>query len=283
MKTRPLTAKRVRGIARTAFTTSRLLEFCTVEELTKLIGCTPEAWPVVFVKEGVDNALDACEEGDIAPEITIAVSTTKRTISISDNGPGIAGDSIAKLLDFTKKTSSREAYVGPTRGAQGNALQALLAMPFALDGSRGETTIQSRGIDHRITFTIDTVRREPKIEVAEQPGFVHSGTCLTARWPKDASVLTGAKERIVQIARDFPWLNPHASFTLKWDNKTLVTAPATDPAWHKWRPHDPVPAHWHDGESFNRLIAAYVADDEDHVVRRRIWRLRPLRYAEDGA
>jgi len=33
----------------------------------------------------------------------------------------------------TVRVSSREAYVSPTRGAQGNALQTLLVMGFALD------------------------------------------------------------------------------------------------------------------------------------------------------
>ena len=51
---------------------------------------------------------------------------------------------------------------------------------------------------------------------------------------------------------------------LKWDGKSLVDAPATDPQWCKWRPNDPAPAAWYDDESFNRLIAAYVANDQDH-------------------
>ena len=35
------------------------------------------------------------------------------------------------------RVSSREAYVSPTRGAQGNALKTIVAMPFVLDGERG--------------------------------------------------------------------------------------------------------------------------------------------------
>jgi hypothetical protein len=36
-------------------------------------------------------------------------------------------------------------------------------MPFALDGESGETTIEGRGIVHRITFSIDPIRQEPRI------------------------------------------------------------------------------------------------------------------------
>ena len=87
------------AIVRTPFTTSRLLEFCTVPELTKLVGFEPVYWPVVVVKEISDNALDACEEAGIAPEIIIAISTKTGTISITDNGPGIPPDTVYKPLD----------------------------------------------------------------------------------------------------------------------------------------------------------------------------------------
>ncbi len=252
-------------MTRTAFTTSRLLEFTSVEELTKLVGVSTELWPAVFAKEGIDNAADACEDAEIAPQIDIAVSTSKNTISIDDNGPGIAADVMAQLLDYTKKTSSREAYVGPTRGQQGNALQTMLAMPFALDGSRGETTIRSQGITHRIIFTIDPVRREPKIEHDQQRSLVQNGTRLTTHWPNSASEqLAATRGRIVQIAVGFAWLNPHASITLKWDNEVAFKAKATNPGWRKWAPHDPPAAHWCDAENFRRLIAARIAYDEDH-------------------
>jgi len=101
---------------RQAFTTSRLLEFCTVTELTNLVGFEPDWWPVVAVKELIDNALDACEEAEITPEIIITVS--KAAITVADNGPGIAAETVTSLLDYQTKTSSREAYVGPTRGAR---------------------------------------------------------------------------------------------------------------------------------------------------------------------
>ena len=39
------------AITRTAFTTSRLLEFCSVAELTKLASFEPAEWPSVVVKE----------------------------------------------------------------------------------------------------------------------------------------------------------------------------------------------------------------------------------------
>ena len=61
----------------------------------------------------------------------------------------------AGILDFAVRVSSREAYASPTRGAQGNALKTIVAMPFALDGTKGETLIESQGTAHRISFGVD--------------------------------------------------------------------------------------------------------------------------------
>ena len=44
------------------------------------------------VKEGVDNALDACEEARILPEINVEIiqlSETRFRVIMEDNGPGI--------------------------------------------------------------------------------------------------------------------------------------------------------------------------------------------------
>lgn len=251
------------SLTRTPFTTSRLLEFCSIPELTKLVGSGPRDWPLVAVKELVDNGLDACEEAGIAPEISIVISTERSTITITDNGPGIAPETVKSLLDYRVKTSAREAYAAPTRGAQGNALQALLAMPFALDGKQGETDIVARGVAHHISFGIDPVRREPKIDQEQRRSLVQLGTKVTLNWPLSASSkLASVRDEIVQVITAFGWLNPHATFALTWNGKHLLQA--TDPSWRKWQPSDPAPAAWYDTESFSRLIAACVAHDQDH-------------------
>src|SRR5208282_5596043 len=118
-------------------------------------GHPVEQWPLVVLKELIDNSLDACEEADIAPVIHAAVNAVTGVITISDNGPGISPETVKRLLDYNVRVSSREAYVSPTRGAQGNALKTLIAMAFALDGDRGRIIIDSRGVAHKIEFTVD--------------------------------------------------------------------------------------------------------------------------------
>ena len=91
-------------LERVAFKTSRLAEFCGQRELTAQTGHAVEDWPLVILKELVDNALDAAEEAQIAPEIDIQVSTERGEITIADNGPGIPAETIRDILDYSHPT-----------------------------------------------------------------------------------------------------------------------------------------------------------------------------------
>jgi hypothetical protein len=132
------------ALERTMFRTSRLLEFCSRKELVAQTGHEPDAWPLVVLKELVDNALDACEEAGVPPEIGVQVEPG--AITVVDNGPGMPPETVTDILDFSSRVSSREAYVAPDRGAQGNALKTILAMPFVLDGEAGHVEICAHGL-----------------------------------------------------------------------------------------------------------------------------------------
>jgi DNA topoisomerase VI subunit B len=260
---------------RVAFRTSRLLDFVGRRELTAQIGHGVEHWPLVVLKELVDNALDDAEEAGRPPEIAINVTTAPGSISIADNGSGLAAETIADILDYSVRVSSREAYVSPTRGAQGNALKTILAMPFALDGDAGSTVIEARGIAHRITFAVDHIRQEPKITrtnlIRRPTSFVQNGTRITLLWPDSAcSILQQAKPRFLQIAEDYAWLNPHLTLAVDWDGERLIDIAASDPGWQKWLPSEPTSAHWYDVERLTRYMAAHVARDADRGYRRTV-------------
>ena len=165
-------------LERVAFKTDRLGEFVGRRELTAQIGHPPKEWPLVLLKEAVDNALDACEEALGPPEIHIDVSTDSGSITVTDNGPGIAPQTIHDILDYTARVSSREAYVSPARGAQGNALKTVLAMPYDPDGNSGTSVIESRGVRHEITFCVDQLRQRPVIDHQQTHGLLQKGTRL---------------------------------------------------------------------------------------------------------
>jgi hypothetical protein len=60
-------------LTRVAFTVSRLMEFCAKRELQNQTGHSTHDWSLVVLKELFDNALDACEEAEVAPVIEVAV------------------------------------------------------------------------------------------------------------------------------------------------------------------------------------------------------------------
>ena len=215
------------------------------------------------MKELVDDALDACEEAGVAPVVSVAVADGK--IVVTDKGPGIPEKTVEALLDFSVRVSSREAYISPTRGAQGNALKTVIAMPFALDGRKGRTRIEAHGIAHDIQMSVDLVRQEPRFTHTCAASSVTTGTRVTVLWPNQAcSKLASARDGFLQMARAFTYLNPHLSLVLSWDGTELMNVSAPDPGWSKWLPSDPIPAHWYAPDQFERLIAAYIGHDETH-------------------
>ncbi len=249
-------------ISRETFKTSRLMDFFSVKELTAQIGHGPQDWPLVVIKELMDNAIDACEDQAIPPVIHVEIDDSG--IVVTDNGPGIAPDTVVGILDYSIRVSSREAYVAPCRGAQGNAAKTLIAMPYVLDGDRGEVEIEALDIHHTITCRVDRLRQIPAIDHVQEPGFVKNGTRFAMHWPESASsLLREQTARILQMLEGFAVLNPHLTLS----GAVFVEAlhfEASAPDWPKWKPREPSSAHWYSVDTLARLIAACVAHDEDH-------------------
>jgi len=248
-------------LERTTFRTSRLLDFCSEKELVAQTGHQSHEWPLVVFKELVDNALDACEEAGTAPEISITVD--EAGIAVADNGPGMPYETIEGVLDFAVRTSSREAYAAPDRGAQGNALKTIVAMPLVLAGDRGRVEIQSHGQKHVIELAVDPIDQKPIIDVASVASDVRNGTIVTVCWPSVCTdILNAAGHRFLQLVRDYVFLNPHLNLSFNGFGVEAETRTG-DPDWCKWRPCDPTSVHWYDVARFERLLAAYISHDRD--------------------
>src|SRR5215212_11431985 len=134
-----------RKLERTTFETSRAAEYFDARQLSTLTGVAQDEFASVVLKELIDNALDACETHEVAPEVVVEVPAeqahytngTSRddgliNIAITDNGTGIPPETVRKVLNFDTRTSDKAAYRSPTRGAQGNALKTVIGIPYAL-------------------------------------------------------------------------------------------------------------------------------------------------------
>jgi DNA topoisomerase VI subunit B len=246
------------SLERKAFATSRLADFTSIPELQKQTGHAVGDWPLVVLKELLDNAVDAAEKAGTAPVVDVSISAG--SITVIDNGPGIKPEIVAKMLDFNVLVSDKSAYVSPTRGAQGNALKTIIAMPFALDGKKGSTIIDSCGVRHSIVFEVDPIRMDPKIRREPESGSVRNGTLVQVGWPSSPrSELDSENDNFLLFADNYAILNPHLTLRLMGRQYSVI-----DPGFRKWTSSDQIPASWYSLERFERLIASHIANDEDH-------------------
>jgi hypothetical protein len=267
-------------LTRVAFRVSRLTEFCSIKELQNQTAHQVCDWPLVVLKELIDNALDGTEEIETAPVLEVTVRDDE--ITIQDNGAGIPAETIRSIQDFSVRVSTREAYVSPSRGAQGNALKTIIAMAYVLDRERrdgnnnevasGTTIIETRGVAHRIEFQVDHVTNEPKITYTSTDSPVHVGTRIKIKWPGDlphyGSLINRTRDAIKALVEGYVWFNPHLTIRGTWNGEEFIKVQATNQKWAKWGPRNPTSPHWYNDSRLQRYMSAHVARDRESGLDR---------------
>src|SRR5687767_5123468 len=156
---------------------ARQREISVSEFFTKnrhLLGFdNPRKALLTCVKEAVDNALDACEEAGILPDVVVKLDNvsnvpvsqaTRFRITITDNGPGIVRQQIppifAKLLYGSKFHRLRMS-----RGQQGIGISAAGMYAQLTTGKPVQITSRTspRAPAHYFEVQIDTKKNEPRI------------------------------------------------------------------------------------------------------------------------
>jgi DNA topoisomerase-6 subunit B len=118
-------------------------------------------------KEAVDNSLDACEEAGILPEITVVIeelAEDRFRLSITDNGPGIVRNQVAKV--FGKLLYGSKFHVlRQSRGQQGIGISAAGMYAQLTTGQPVKITSRTGKSKppHFFEIQIDTTRNEPKV------------------------------------------------------------------------------------------------------------------------
>jgi DNA topoisomerase VI subunit B len=149
-------------------------EISVAEFFTKnrhLLGFdNPRRALLTTIKEGVDNALDACEEGGILPEVKVRIAPCKEDdrfhVTIEDNGPGILKKQIPKI--FAKLLyGSKFHRLKMSRGQQGIGISAAgmygqltTGKPIVITSK----TSRNRPA-HYYELEIDTQKNNPRIIV----------------------------------------------------------------------------------------------------------------------
>ncbi len=121
---------------------------------------------VTAVKEAVDNALDACEESEIAPDIYVEITEAGDyyRLVIEDNGPGITKEQLPKVfgkLLYGSRFHAREQ----SRGQQGIGISAAVLYAQLTSGKPAKIVSRTEGsVDAQyFELVIDTDDNEPEI------------------------------------------------------------------------------------------------------------------------
>ena len=119
------------------------------------------------IKEGVDNALDACEEANILPNIKVEIKQTspeRFKVILEDNGPGIIKEQIPKIFGRLLY-GSKFHKLSQTRGQQGIGISAAVLYGQLTTGKPALITsrIGKNKPAHFYELHFDTTKNEPEI------------------------------------------------------------------------------------------------------------------------
>lgn len=124
---------------------------------------SPTKAVLTTLKEAVDNALDACEEAGILPEITVMVkkvgpgstrSSDLVEIIVEDNGPGIEADDLAKVFG-EYLASSKFGRGRCTRGQQGIGISAATTWAQLTNASGAKVTSKTARMRKAVRGIVD--------------------------------------------------------------------------------------------------------------------------------
>ncbi|MBI4147328.1 DNA topoisomerase VI subunit B [Candidatus Woesearchaeota archaeon] len=166
------------------------------------------------VKEAVDNALDACEEARILPEITvelIALSETRFRMIVEDNGPGIVKKQIPNI--FARLLyGSKFHKLAATRGQQGIGISATVLYGQLTTG-KPATVISKTASNAKaqmMKLKIDTQTNLPQIleeREVDWDGKEH-GTKIEV--DLDGSYMKG-RQSVDEYLKETAIVNPHCT------------------------------------------------------------------------
>ncbi|MEK7347267.1 MAG: DNA topoisomerase VI subunit B, partial [Candidatus Eisenbacteria bacterium] len=167
------------------------------------------------VKEAVDNALDACEEAGILPDLLIEIqeiNETRYRVAVQDNGPGIVKAQVPRIFGQLLY-GSKFHRLRQSRGQQGIGISAA-AMYGQLTTGRAIAVVSKPGVGkpaHRFEIQIDTRRNAPVVVADHEVQWIPAhGTRveleIEATYKKGRHSVDGYVEQTA-IA------NPHAQIT----------------------------------------------------------------------
>ena len=166
------------------------------------------------VKEAVDNALDACEEARILPEVTvelISLSETRFRMIVEDNGPGIVKKQIPNI--FARLLyGSKFHKLAATRGQQGIGISATVLYGQLTTG-KPATILSKTGPDKKaitMKLKIDTQTNLPQIMEEGETDWEGKEHGTKIEVDLDGSYMKG-RQSVDEYLKETAIVNPHCT------------------------------------------------------------------------
>lgn len=177
------------------------------------------------VKEAVDNALDACEEAQVLPDIRVEISKEgpdRVKVAVEDNGPGILRREIpnvfGRLLYGSRFHANRQS-----RGQQGIGISAavLYAGLTTARPARIVSKVEEEEAAHVLELILDTQKNLPRVvsddlELWDRPHGTRIELLLKAKYQR-------GRQSPFEYLKGTAIVNPHARFVLIEPDGTRVT------------------------------------------------------------
>lgn len=166
------------------------------------------------IKEAVDNALDACEEARILPEIQvelIELSETRFRIIVEDNGPGIIKKQIPKI--FAKLLyGSKFHKLSATRGQQGIGISAAVLYGQLTTGKPALITSKTGAgqLANQVKLKIDTQTNNPIISDETEVEWEEKEHGTRIEIDMEAAYLKG-RQSVDEYLKETAVVNPHCT------------------------------------------------------------------------
>jgi DNA topoisomerase-6 subunit B len=172
---------------------------------------------VTSVKEGVDNALDACEESGILPDIYVEIRNHEdgeNKLIIEDNGPGIVKKQIPHIFGRLLY-GSRFHAIQQSRGQQGIGISAVVLYGQLTTGKHAKV-ISKIQEDRPATVTelaIDTNKNRSEVINRDimhwdKPSGTRFEVSIVADYKR-------GKRFVFEYLQSVSIVNPHAQITFK--------------------------------------------------------------------
>ncbi|QYZ79890.1 DNA topoisomerase VI subunit B [Methanofollis formosanus] len=224
---------------------------------------SPTRGIITTIKEAVDNALDACEEAEVLPDIYVSIRKGGQgayRVAVEDNGPGIVPENVPNV--FGKLLyGSRFHQIRQSRGQQGIGISAAVLYAQLTTGTPAVVTSRTSAKvpAHRFSLMIRTETNEPQVLAHEEVVWDRThGTRIELEFTSSLA----ARKRLLEYLKYTSVVNPHARIRVEIDGEAETFERVSAEAI---RPPQSIKPHPH-GTELGTLKRMAAADPDRPLV-----------------